>query len=99
MLEQITGNTASPSARKHGTSLVDCGLREMALPFGETPGARDARALSILAKTIYRELRASGFQARDVMALAGELLAQVTREVRSRSASKSGAQAGGEKQS
>ncbi len=54
----------------------------MALPFGETPGARDARALSILAKTIYRELRSSGFQARDVIALAGELLAQVTSEVR-----------------
>ena len=70
----------------------------MALPFGETPGARDARALSILAKTIYRELRASGFQARDVIAVAGELLAQVTREMRSRPGSK-GAQAGGEKQS
>ncbi|HTQ48379.1 MAG TPA: hypothetical protein VMI75_36735 [Polyangiaceae bacterium] len=68
----------------------------MALPFGETPGARDPRALSILAKTIYRELRASGFQMRDVMALAGELLAQVTREMR---APKGGAQAGGEKQS
>ena len=54
----------------------------MALPFGETPGARDPRALSILGKTIYRELRASGFQARDVIALAGELLAQVTREMR-----------------
>ena len=81
-LEQIAGNSAHPSARQRGTSLVDCGLREMALPFGETPGARDARALSILAKTIYRELRASGFQARDVIAVAGELLAQVTREMR-----------------
>jgi hypothetical protein len=55
----------------------------MALPFGETPGARDPKALAILAKTIYRELRASGFQARDVIALAGELLAQVTADVRS----------------
>ncbi len=55
----------------------------MALPFGDTPGARDPRALAILAKTIYRELRASGFQARDVIALAGELLAQVTTEVKS----------------
>ncbi len=54
----------------------------MALPFGETPGARDARALAILAKTIYRELRSSGFEARDVIALAGELLGQVTSEVR-----------------
>jgi hypothetical protein len=54
----------------------------MALPFGETPGARDPKALAILAKTIYRELRGSGFQARDVIALAGELLAQVTADVR-----------------
>ena len=55
----------------------------MALPFGETPGARDARALSILAKTIYRELRTSGFEARDVIALAGELLGQVASDVKS----------------
>jgi hypothetical protein len=55
----------------------------MALLFGETPGARDPRALEILAKTIYRELRGSGFEARDVIALAGELLAQVTSEVKS----------------
>jgi hypothetical protein len=53
----------------------------MALPFGETPGARDPRALAILARTIYRELRSSGFEARDVIAVAGELLAQVTTEV------------------
>jgi hypothetical protein len=74
----------------------------MALPFGETPGARDARALSILAKTIYRELRASGFQARDVIAVAGELLAQVTREMRGRPVTAgggAGGQASGEKQS
>jgi hypothetical protein len=54
----------------------------MALPFGETQGAREPRTLAILAKTIYRELRNSGFEARDVMALAGELLSQVTSEVR-----------------
>ena len=55
----------------------------MALPFGETPGARDSRAIAILARTIYRELRGSGFEARDVVALAGELLGQVSSEVRS----------------
>jgi len=55
----------------------------MALPFGDFPGVRDSRALAILAKTIYRELRSSGFEARDVMALASELLGQVTSEVRS----------------
>ena len=48
------------------------------------PGARDSRALRILAKTIYRELRSSGYEARDVMALAGELLGHVTSEVRAK---------------
>jgi hypothetical protein len=55
----------------------------MAIPFGETPGARDPRAVAILAKSIYRELRGSGYRTRDVIALAGELLSQVTTEVRS----------------
>lgn len=55
----------------------------MALPFDDTtrshvPG--DPRALAILAKTIYRELRSSGYAERDVIALAGELLGMVTTE-------------------
>jgi hypothetical protein len=57
----------------------------MALPFDEAKGSRDPRALAILAKTIYRELRASGYEERDVMALAGELLSQVASEVKGRS--------------
>ena len=64
--------------------------RTMALPFGETPGARDSRALAILAKTIYRELRGNGFQAKDVISLAGELLSLVATDVRSRAAAKRG---------
>ncbi|MBX3226644.1 MAG: hypothetical protein KIT84_31705 [Labilithrix sp.] len=56
----------------------------MALPFDTTSGARDARAVAILAKTIYRELRASGYAEKDVMALAGELLGMVTSEVQGR---------------
>jgi hypothetical protein len=60
----------------------------MALPFDETHGARDPRALAILAKTIYRELRASGYAERHVMALAGELLGIVAAEVRDRRATK-----------
>jgi hypothetical protein len=57
----------------------------MAIHFDEVKGTRDPRALAILAKTIYRELRANGYAERDVIALAGELLAQVTSEVRDRS--------------
>lgn len=56
----------------------------MALPF-ETPGPkRDARAVKILAKTMYRELRGSGLDEKEVVALAGELLGLVTSEVRDR---------------
>jgi hypothetical protein len=56
----------------------------MALPFDPTPGTRDPRALAILAKTIYRELRSSGYGERDVMALAGELLGIIASEVKGR---------------
>jgi hypothetical protein len=44
--------------------------------------SKDPRAVEILAKNIYREFRAGGFSERDVLALAGELLALVTRDVR-----------------
>ena len=42
----------------------------------------DERTVSILAKNIYREVRAGGLSERDVMALAGELLALVTNDVK-----------------
>jgi len=48
--------------------------------------AQDPRAVQILAKNIYREVRAGGFNERDVLSLAGELLALVTRDVRGESA-------------
>lgn len=48
--------------------------------------SHDPRALRILAKTIYRELRHSGLEERDVMAVAGELLAFVAADVKDRRA-------------
>lgn len=56
----------------------------MAISFDSTPGPRDSRAVAILAKTIYRELRASGYVEKDVMALAGELLGMITSDVQAR---------------
>ena len=56
----------------------------MAIHFDEARGERDPRALAILAKTIYRELRASVYEECDVMRLAGELLGIVASEVRGR---------------
>lgn len=54
----------------------------MALPFESTKTENDPRAVPILAKSIYRELRATGLSERDVMALAGELLSLVASDVR-----------------
>jgi hypothetical protein len=68
-------------AKWHGTCR---GGVSMALPFDPTPGTRDPKALAILAKTIYRELRSSGYAERDVMTLAGELLGMVATEVKGR---------------
>ena len=49
-----------------------------------TQSSQDPRDVAILAKNIYREFRAGGFNERDVMALAGELLSLVTTDVKSR---------------
>jgi hypothetical protein len=57
----------------------------MALPF-ETAKTRDPRAVCILAKSIYRELRATGLSEQDVMAIAGELLSLVATDVRGQGA-------------
>jgi hypothetical protein len=56
----------------------------MALPFDVDSRAHDGRSLTILAKTIYRELRAEGYAANEVMALASELLGLVASEVKDR---------------
>lgn len=54
----------------------------MALPIESTTSESDPRTVRILAKSIYRDLRATGLSERDVMALAGELLSLVTTDVR-----------------
>jgi hypothetical protein len=56
----------------------------MAITFDSSSEARDPRAVAILAKTIYRELRASGYAEKDVLSLAGELLGMVTSDVQAR---------------
>ena len=59
----------------------------MALPFDEpNPASSDARALTILAKTIYRELRQNGYAERDIMTLASELLGMVASDIKEKRA-------------
>ena len=55
----------------------------MALPIG-ADATNDPRALVILAKSIYRELRAAGYTTNEVMTLSGELLGLVTAEMQDR---------------
>ena len=54
------------------------------------PRVNDPKAVAILAKNIYREFRAGGFNERDVMALAGELLELVASDVRNERAVREG---------
>jgi hypothetical protein len=46
--------------------------------------SHDPRALRILAKSIYKELRQGGLMEEDVMSIAGELLSLVAGEVKDR---------------
>ncbi len=60
--------------------------RDQGAPTKEDLGqaSRDPRALRILAKTIYRDLRQSGLVEEDLMSVAGELLSLVAGEVKNR---------------
>lgn len=62
------------------------------IPSGLKEASRDSRALRILAKTIYRELRQGGLAEEDVMFLAGELLSLVTSDVKDRRRPQGGGQ-------
>ena len=80
-MQRLVEQVAEPTSRRY----ADDGHPEWRMERVDTqPGARDPKALAILAKTIYRELRASGYAERDVMALAGELLGMVATEVKGR---------------
>jgi hypothetical protein len=59
----------------------------MALRFDVAPN-RDPRAANILAKTILRELRSSGYSDEDIMCLASELVGALTAEMKVKRASK-----------
>ena len=48
----------------------------------KNPPYMRARAGRILAKTIYRELRLNGFDHKQIVAIAGDLIGQVTEDIR-----------------
>ena len=65
-------------------SSMSLDLEQALVPDAKAPELHDKRALKILAKTIYRELREAGLAEEDVMCVAGELLSHVTSDVKDR---------------
>jgi hypothetical protein len=49
----------------------------------ETPAVNQERALRILSKSLYRDLRQNGYEAKQIVAFASELIAQVTTDINS----------------
>jgi hypothetical protein len=47
----------------------------------ETPIINRERALRILSKSLYRDLRQNGYEPKQIVALASELIAQVTTDI------------------
>ena len=78
--------SAVRAARRSSPPRSDAPIAEVAATdeVPSAPDVRDPRAVRIVAKTIYRELRQSGLGHEQVMAVASELLGLVTDEVRSR---------------
>ena len=58
-----------------------------AFAHGVTDREAKTRAVKILAKSIYRDLEAQGFDERQIVALATELISEVTTKMASSSAS------------
>lgn len=54
--------------------------RENTNPFAPTPN-RD-KAIKILSKSIYRELRQNGYEPKQIVALATEIISQVTSDMK-----------------
>jgi len=48
-----------------------------------TPVASQPRAVKIIAKSVYRELKSAGFESTDIVRFTNEMLDQVTHEYRS----------------
>jgi hypothetical protein len=53
-----------------------------AVPSGPTPIPNREKALRILSKSIYKELRQNGYEPKQIVALATELISQVTSDIK-----------------
>jgi hypothetical protein len=57
-------------------------MRESLSPASPSDVANESRAIRILAKSVHRELRESGYASRDMISFANELLELVMKDVR-----------------
>lgn len=57
-------------------------VRTMVPPYNSAAPPADSRSVSILAKSLYREMKGGGYSPKDVMSLATELLGMVATDVR-----------------
>jgi hypothetical protein len=64
-----------------GEPVVDEGSATSSIE-GETTMQAKNRALKILAKSIYRELRHNGYEPREIVALSTEILGLITTDIR-----------------
>ncbi len=70
-----------------GKERIDGAACQSAFPAAERPyvyASRDPRALRILAKSIYREMRSAGLTEEDLMSVASEMLSLVAGDMRDR---------------
>ena len=51
------------------------------VPVGTTPDPNRERALQILSKSIYKELRENGYQPKQIVSLATEIISLVTTDI------------------
>jgi hypothetical protein len=55
--------------------------REVVVEKGQARGERE-KALKILAKSIFKELRSNGYEARELVSLSTEILSLITTEIK-----------------
>jgi len=73
-----------PTPKAEMTGAADASGDAAQRPRPYAHASRDPRALRILAKTIYREMRQGGLAEEDVMSVAGELLSLVAGDMKDR---------------
>lgn len=75
-----------PARLQHpSTILTDMQTRTMQTKSGPEPRNEKNKAVRILAKSIYKDLTAQGYDERQIVNLASELIAEVTAQLAARS--------------